>query len=843
MRPNPVWLGLILAVAMAAPAAALAAGPSRIFAEALGAGGSALCLAVAQNRPLLGPFEVPATSAAGLSHQTSGPFYPVVAAPCAALGSNPALWTATVAHELRVDVQGRAMCATVRRLTAFQPLVDPYVRAFEATKLNSPFAALVGQLRSGPRGVLDPPLLVGACGEPDGQDALIYDAPSGTISAPGGFGWSRLCLTLNTQASANSELAATSTPVPVRAFACEDSLSGAGQNALGFDRALLPIEQRWRRETGTETLPFYPSPDPRDYASGRHGLPITGPMGRCLTALANNAATTDCDGRIDQDWKFADNQIRLESKNLCLAASASEAPTLAPCSTERAQLWSYTVRDYLASRAWADSDLYGQLRPLDDPQRCLAVAIDPFEDPARSLNSVQLLECTATPTRRMSWFVTTRMETIRVALVRFGHAPDHVPMGVASNARIEAAFAEAVARLSANYRRVGLRFVFDAAHDYREVDDPAAANTADASAIATALSRLAANDFYGKLTVALTERYAPAGPLGMAIDYEPARIADPVTGELFDYATWRTKHDSGVDRAGLPALSNFIDVSPALTLDLPAGLRLSRAVGSYFGLRPTNSPARPADTPAEVANAQAWLDQGATPCGNLKTAMAAGKAVTPDRTNALGAFECQLGRGLAALTPMQEARIVWAVHNQLDRQPLIACAAPSNYFGDRLICETPAALALCKETAAWLARNAGGEALLCFRGDPISRDAAAALKWAGMQFIFKSTPQGQALINALTGRGKGPGPVADLQLDAVSAALLANDNPPLARALMIRVNEIRVFTARNHPQMRDRAYTEKPEKTLDPDDLSTLEHASAAVLTFDFAANVPVLTK
>ena len=632
---------LALPLLAAVPAfAADAPSPSRLVAEMHGPDGAALCLAVDVKKPLQGPFTVQPSNSKAKPHVAEGPFYPVVAASCEALGeSAAALWTAGLDHELQANVNGRPLCLSMRPMGAFQPLIDPFLAAFGAAEPNSPFAYLAGDLKPGGavnarRADFAPELVVGACGASDAMDAWVYDEPSGTISGPAGPSWRRPCVTIHLDRSVKTDQAAPGTPA--WAAYCRDSPDTPDENIDALDRALLPLSQRWRLETTSDAPPTYARRDPADYFSGRGGLPIAGPMGRCLTADPGKNAlfTADCDGRVEQDWKYVDNQVRLGAKDLCLTAAADGSAALGPCGSARNQVWAYTVRDGAANKQWLREESFGELRPVDAPSKCLGVVKDPFADPQLALNPLGVLDCAASEPRRISWFVATNVQTVRIALVRFGHGSEHTPLPKLSDDSVKAAFQLETERLSQQFRRLGVRFVFDQQHDFRRVEDPIADNPADGRALAQALTKLGASDFYGKIMVALTERGTPGGTTALNVEYEPERIADPISGARFDYARWKQDAPIVIDKAGLPALSNFIDFGPGVVnLDTRAALRQAQEFGHYFGLLALNVEPAPADAPA-TPHWRAWIDAGAPPCGNLASLTLNGKTFLPDRTNA-----------------------------------------------------------------------------------------------------------------------------------------------------------------------------------------------------------------
>ena len=212
-----------------------------------------------------------------------------------------------------------------------------------------------------------------------------------------------------------------------------------------------------------------------------------------------------------------------------------------------------------------------------------------------------------------------------------------------------------------------------------------------------------------------------------------------------------------------------------VNLDTRAALRQAQEFGHYFGLLALNVEPAPADAPA-TPHWRAWIDAGAPPCGNLASLTLNGKTFLPDRTNAESAWGCALGRSQGALTPMQLARASWTLRYQLNRLPLTACGPAAPYNADVVNCEDFESLALCKETSAYLQRTTGAETLACRGGGAIQRAISGALKWVGVDFLFKSTPQGQALVNALAGRGGAANPAPEAIYDEIVKAFEAGKN-------------------------------------------------------------------
>src|SRR5262249_50230074 len=136
--------------------------------------------------------------------------------------------------------------------------------------------------------------------------------------------------------------------MPVSAANCPDLWS--------FNRAAVPAHQRWTTPDAREAWPTY-AHDPKDYFSGARGQPIVGPMGRCLTADLTQkiAVTSDCDGRVEQDWVVEGELMRLGPKGAngdCLDMAADRKVVLVACSAAAGQKWTYVVKDHVPNPRW-----------------------------------------------------------------------------------------------------------------------------------------------------------------------------------------------------------------------------------------------------------------------------------------------------------------------------------------------------------------------------------------------------------------------------------------------------------------------------------------------------------
>ena len=353
--------------------------------------GDEFCMAVDRNKLLVpdrgAQVVPPVTGAKPLP--LSGTFYPVVAVACKSLDASfPSKWTFGDTHDLRIMVNGTPMCLSARFMTSFEPLLDPFLKAFHAFDQDSVFAYLAADLKPGGKANAarlhaTPDLVASTCGRTDAADFWNYDDLNGTISSPSGWddksSRPHECVVLHGDSSSRPPKYGTGMPVTVTP--CPDLRA---YNRSG------PADRRWRITAGKDALPTYPAAQSGIYFNGTGGLPIVGPLGRCLTAALplKAAATSDCDGRVEQDWRINGDTIQLGPKGDCLSEAPDHAVMLSPCANAANQKWSYVVRDPVPNPRWRNTDVFGQMHPKDNPDQCMAVAEDPFADPMRQRNPV-----------------------------------------------------------------------------------------------------------------------------------------------------------------------------------------------------------------------------------------------------------------------------------------------------------------------------------------------------------------------------------------------------------------------------------------------------------------------
>ena len=139
-------------------------------------------------------------------------------------------WTFGDTHDLRIKVDRTTMCLSARFMTSFEPLVDPFLKAFHAFDPASPYAYLAADLK--PDGKVNaarlqrtPDLVASACGRTDASDFWNYDDLNGTISSPSGWddksSRQHQCVALH--GNAGSRPARYDAGMPVTLAACPES--------------------------------------------------------------------------------------------------------------------------------------------------------------------------------------------------------------------------------------------------------------------------------------------------------------------------------------------------------------------------------------------------------------------------------------------------------------------------------------------------------------------------------------------------------------------------------------------------------------------------------------------
>jgi hypothetical protein len=816
---------------------------SRLISDQLSPVGAQLCLAVDGTKPL-----VPAPGATVIPPADGKPilitdiFYPIIVARCDTLDAKtPALWTATDARELRVSVNNKPMCLSARYMSNFVPLLDPYLAAFDANKPGTTFAYLVGDLKKG--GTLNeerlranPDFVAAPCGRGDAADHWLYDELSGTVSGSGGWddkrSRARRCVTIHGDWTKRPPLH--DAGMPVSAADCASDLRSYSR--------VGPAHQHWQMSEGKAALPTYLAPNQHDYFSGAAGLPIVGPLGRCLTADPSGlAVTSDCDGRVEQNWKIVGNMIKRGEADECLTREANGAVKVNLCNNVANQQWLYSVKEPTPNPAWLRPTAYGRIAPIDNADQCLAVTRDPFADPARQRNPLRLAVCASEPPLKTSWFEISKVRTIRVAVLRHSDNDGSNPaMGKASDAAIKATVEELVLHLSEQYQVAGVRFVFDPEHDFLKVND----TVANQQVVATPdgkpdydpgnrIQRVAAQTMYGKLTISLAIGMQGGASSGNLVEFEPAKSIDPIGRWPIPELGLNTQVPK--DKAGLPAIGYHV-AERSLSASAGTVQHEAHELGHYFGLGHTFDRGHLGDTPDDMSDGKPLLQLGSVMCGNLQTVTVNGRPITSDKLNNESYWGCNLGRTHNSLSPLQLGKISWELDNFLNRYPLVACQPLGPYDANRVECENQESLALCQQTSSAL-KTKTGTGMECQLGGTFTRAMTSALQYPAVRYLLEKTPDGAALIKKLA----GDAPHAALppqKLSAVLGALSAGKNLPLTMAMVNRLKDLRDLSAQRSPGLAKSGFVVQGE-ALTAGDQRILNDLAKKIITPAFVANVP----
>jgi hypothetical protein len=810
-------------------------------------GGTELCLAVDAKRQLVPQRgvniipEVDSHLAPGAKPiPVTGVFHPVIVSRCDQLTADlPSRWTATDTRELQIKVGNQTMCLSARVSSAFLPLLDSFLRAFDAFKPDSPYAYLAANLM--PNGKPNaaqlrgsPDLVVSDCRRSDAIDFWVYDDVTGTISGPAGKGTQR-CVAIH--GDPTKQPVKYESGMPAIALTCGELRS--------YSRAHIPPQQRWSISAGKESLPTYRAPDLKEYYSGADGLPIVGPMGRCLTAdtPSKHVVTSDCDGRVQQKWRYLQQAIQLGQNGECLTHEADGAVTLSACRSADNQKWRYRVRDdRVPNPKWLNSDVYAQIRPAGDDRGCLVVTDDPFVDPVRQRNRVTLAPCQATKPRQTSWFLTIRTRTVRLALLR--NADDdgkNASIGFAE-AEIKPTMEKIAQYMSEQYAVLGLRFVFDPEHDYMLRKDTVANQAHNVNPDGTTNwtsaihnTGIAASTFNGKLTYATMTGYAGGGASGGYTEFEPDRIREPISRQTVpDY---RVIPGLPKDKNGLPAISYYIALNSIGDGVFWAGIE-AHEMGHYFGLGHTFNQDEFADTPDDLKEPTAWQLLGTAGCGNARTVTVDGKRYTPDRDNNEGYFGCNIGRAHASFSPVQLGYMYWNVNNQLNRYILVACQPPRGFDANHVECENASGLALCEQTSAYLLKKYD-TTHVCQIGGEYRRAIAADLQYPAVMDLLQATPPGQQLLKRLAGNTASTA-ASKAAFDAALEQLRECTNLPLTMAVVTRLKEFRDILTRSNPDLAKKGFDPKGGP-LNAADHAAIVKVAGQVFTPGFITNVPTI--
>ena len=792
--------------------------------------GAALCLAVDATKPL-----TPAADArvrppeGGEPYALPATFFPVVVQRCDGLKtSTPSDWQPSDARELRIVVNKQTMCLSARNIASFTPLLDPFLAAFGAHDATSTLAYLAQDLQ--PDGVVNakrlaenPDLVVGPCNRPDTSDFWQYDELSGTISGPN-MGGRRQCVAIHGDWSKR----------PIRHEGGMPVSAANCSNVRTFKRTDNPAQIRWTTRTGSETLPHYP-PLPEDsYFGGGEGLPITGPLGRCITAdsVSKILVTSDCDGRLEQNWKYSEGAIHFGRSNDCIEVQSDGQLRTAACSGRPEQRWHYDVAQPDPNPSWKTTDVFGQIFSPDG--RCLAVRDDPFVDPSRQRNPVRLVTCRSELSRKTSWFVPDHVYTIRFSVTRFSDDDGGNPaMGATSDDAVKSRAETLAMYLSDYYRAIGIRFVFVPASDLIGKKSTAANQMTPNGD--TVIQRTAGQEGYGKANISAMLKMGGGSSCWIPADYDRNTVVEPMSGRprdpkdvLFGYPA---------DLAGLPAYCRVVNES-SISAALDNVGHEAHEFGHFFGLPHTFDHGGFLDVPPDTINGTWWHQHSSETCGNIRTGMFKDTAYTPDRTNNESYWGCLVGRAHTSFSPQQLGRMAASLKS-LNRYPLVACQPVHAYDANIVECENAESLTLCIQTAMYLKAKSGTD-VECRSGGKIARAMASLLSTPIVTFALQSTSEGMAMTHALAGL-RGEEPLSLATLAHIVIALQNCENLPLSMAMYHRFTQLQELAATQLTHA-SQVFSAASGSELSPADQRIATQLVKEVFLPGFITNLPMLS-
>ncbi len=400
--------------------------------------------------------------------------YPVIFTGCTPKGMHAPVvsWRYTDKREFRARVNKTDLCLT--RKKPFTPYLAAYLSAFA----SMPYIGTNYYPANATTTDTYSPLVVDVCGSVDGIDKWDFDPQLGTIAT-----FDNLCATIMHN-SMN-----VSAGMPYMLWSCAVTKTGTGVEHQQFSLSATPA---WVGTFSARGARF---------PVGTVGLPIVGPLGKCLTAQstgrAMRAVLSDCDGRQEQLWQWRADRLYYSSSD-CLERLSDGSFEVRTCSVKSTQSAAYRLPQQDIS-GWMDTFQYGELRIGG---ACLSVD-NIFLSPSRQQTRVFAGPCDREQALLRSWFLQTRMRTLRIQALRLTDDD-----GTRGSFATSGGVAYLVGVLNRQYERHGLRFSYNPATDFADYRNTSANTLGWGPTFSTdaagsrAIDYVASNTYYGKIVIA-----------------------------------------------------------------------------------------------------------------------------------------------------------------------------------------------------------------------------------------------------------------------------------------------------------------------------------------------------